>query len=127
MVGEYVVPCPRCPVPVPVPVYCRSQFEEWDRWTRDIGRRVQTGDPEGLARMRVVMKSLSLRRTKALLATKLPEKTVYVRCPPHPLSVTLWCACVCVCGCECCSLHGHALNTLRLLRARCFFFPTARC
>jgi hypothetical protein len=37
------------------------------------------GDENGLGRLRVIMKAVSLRRTKALLAARLPPKTVYVR------------------------------------------------
>jgi SWI/SNF-related matrix-associated actin-dependent regulator of chromatin subfamily A3 len=45
---------------------------------RSIGRPVADGIDEGLARLRVLMKSVCLRRTKDLIKHKLPEKTVEV-------------------------------------------------
>ena len=47
-----------------------------------IGRPINHGDGEGLARLRVLMKALCLRRTKAVLQDRLPPKTVYVRASP---------------------------------------------
>ncbi|CAN0086644.1 unnamed protein product, partial [Sphacelaria rigidula] len=45
---------------------------------RAIGRPIQSGEDEGLARLRVLMKSVCLRRNKRLLGGKLPPKVVEV-------------------------------------------------
>lgn len=41
---------------------------------RAIGRPIRSGFESGLARLRVLMKSVCLRRTKGILGTKLPPK-----------------------------------------------------
>lgn len=43
---------------------------------RAIGRPIQSGEDEGLARLRVLMKSVCLRRNKRLLGGKLPPKVM---------------------------------------------------
>ena len=49
---------------------------------RIVSQPIKAGDAEGLARLRVLLKTISMRRTKALLANKLPPRDVaihYVR------------------------------------------------
>jgi SWI/SNF-related matrix-associated actin-dependent regulator of chromatin subfamily A3 len=55
-----------------------APLAEWSVWNRAVGRPVRDGDPAGLARLRLLLRSLSLRRTKALLAHLIPPKTVEV-------------------------------------------------
>lgn len=45
---------------------------------RAIGRPLREGDPLGAVRLRVVMRSLCIRRTKALLSASLPPRTVSI-------------------------------------------------
>jgi SWI/SNF-related matrix-associated actin-dependent regulator of chromatin subfamily A3 len=45
-------------------------------WQRYIGKPIRVGDPLGLARLRVAMKAVSLRRSRAVIATSLPPITV---------------------------------------------------
>jgi SWI/SNF-related matrix-associated actin-dependent regulator of chromatin subfamily A3 len=49
-----------------------------DVWTRAVSRPIRDGDPAGLDRLRLVMRSVTLRRTKALLADRLPPQHVSV-------------------------------------------------
>ena len=51
---------------------------DWSVWSRAVGRPVRDGDPAGLARLRLLLRALSLRRTKALLSHLIPAKTVEV-------------------------------------------------
>ena len=49
---------------------------------RTVSQPIKSGDPNGLARLRVLLKAISMRRTKALLTSKLPPREVaihYVR------------------------------------------------
>ena len=55
-----------------------APLAEWSVWNRAVGRPVRDGDPAGLARLRLLLRSLSLRRTKASLAHLIPPKTVEV-------------------------------------------------
>ena len=50
----------------------------WSVWNRAVGRPVREGDPAGLARLRLLLRALSLRRTKALLSHLMPPKVVEV-------------------------------------------------
>lgn len=56
-----------------------SPLENPSIWRRAIGRPAAEGDPVGLARLRAIMRSMCLRRTKALLGASLPPKTVLIR------------------------------------------------
>ena len=51
---------------------------DWSVWNRAVGRPVRDGDPAGLARMRLLLRAMSLRRTKALLSHLIPPKVVEV-------------------------------------------------
>lgn len=71
----------------PLFAFLRSQpLEEWGVWTRAVGRPVRDGDEAGLALLRLVLRSVSLRRTKEILSGQIPPKTVeihrVVRAPP---------------------------------------------
>ena len=51
---------------------------------RAVSQPIKAGDPTGLARLRVLLKAVSMRRTKALLASTLPPRDVaihYVKLP----------------------------------------------
>ena len=45
-------------------------------WQHYVGKPIRAGDPLGLARLRVVMRAVSLRRSNAVLADSLPPITV---------------------------------------------------
>ena len=47
-----------------------SPLDDWSVWQRAIGRPLQYGDIQGLDRLRVLMKSISLRRTNGSAAAK---------------------------------------------------------
>lgn len=54
-------------------------LESGSVWKRAITRPIQSGDSVGLERLRVVMRSVSCRRTKALLEKQLPTKDVEIQ------------------------------------------------
>jgi SWI/SNF-related matrix-associated actin-dependent regulator of chromatin subfamily A3 len=56
-----------------------APLADWAVFSRSIARPLREGDPAALARLRLLLRTLSLRRTKALLASRLPPKTVEVR------------------------------------------------
>eukprot|EP00943_MAST-04B_sp_MAST-4B-sp1_P005376 g5376.t1 len=51
-------------------------INEFKVWKRSIGRLIKDGDELGLARLRVFVRSICLRRSKSLLVDKLPERTI---------------------------------------------------
>ncbi len=51
-------------------------INEFKVWKRSIGRLIKDGDELGLARLRVFVRSICLRRSKSLLADKLPARTI---------------------------------------------------
>ena len=59
-----------------------APLSDWATWQRAVGRPLRDGDATGLARLRVLLTSLALRRTKALLGSRLPPKTVEVHTVP---------------------------------------------
>ena len=59
-----------------------APLSDWATWQRAVARPLREGDATGLARLRVLLTSLALRRTKALLGSKLPPKEVQVHTVP---------------------------------------------
>ena len=55
-----------------------APLSDWPTWQRAVGRPLKAGDITGLARLRTMLTSLALRRTKALLGNTLPPKTIEV-------------------------------------------------
>jgi SWI/SNF-related matrix-associated actin-dependent regulator of chromatin subfamily A3 len=53
-----------------------NPLSDWAIWSRAVSRPLRQGDDMALNRMRLLLSAISLRRTKALLAGKLPPKTV---------------------------------------------------
>lgn len=63
----------------PLFAFLRAQpLDEWSVWTRAVGRPIRDGDEAGLALLRLVLRSVSLRRTKEILAGQIPEKVVEI-------------------------------------------------
>lgn len=48
-------------------------------FNRAIGRPIREGDPAGLARLRLLLMTISLRRPKSVLGAELPKKTIQVQ------------------------------------------------
>jgi SWI/SNF-related matrix-associated actin-dependent regulator of chromatin subfamily A3 len=59
-----------------------APLSDWATWQRAVSRPLRDGDATGLARLRVLLTSLALRRTKALLGSRLPPKEVQVNTVP---------------------------------------------
>ena len=51
-------------------------YDEFEIWNQMLGTPIREGDPTGLPKLRSILASVSLRRTKALLASQLPPRTV---------------------------------------------------
>jgi SWI/SNF-related matrix-associated actin-dependent regulator of chromatin subfamily A3 len=53
-----------------------NPVRDFSVWKRAIGRKIVEGDKLGLARLRVLLKSVCLRRSKSIIANKMPERTI---------------------------------------------------
>ena len=53
-----------------------SPINRFKVWKRSIGRLIKDGDELGLARLRVFLRSVCLRRPKSLLEDQLPKRTM---------------------------------------------------